>query len=96
MSCTYNILSEKDVIIKLKQVGGKVHMLGSEFHVYTKLKRGTGTPCVHWFGRESGFDAIVVKCLGHSLEDLFVQCHFKFMIRTVSLLAGQLVSAFNF
>ena len=92
----YDILSEEDVVIKLERVEGKVHMLGNEFHVYTKLRGGTGIPRVHWFSRESGFDAIVIDCLGRSLEDLFVQCHFKFTIRTVSLLAGQLVSAFDF
>jgi len=34
--------------------------------------------------------------LGKSLEDLFVQCCFKFMIKTVLLLARQLVSEFDF
>jgi len=92
----YNILSGNDVVIKLEQVGGKVHTLGSEFCVYTKLKGGTSIPYVHWFGRESGFNAIVVDHLGQLLEDLFVQCHFKFTVKTVSLLAGQLVSAFDF
>ena len=92
----YDILSGNDVVIKLEQVEGKVHMLGGEFHIYTKLKGGTGIPHVHWFGRESGFDVIVVDRLGQSLEDLFVQCHFKFTVKTVSLLAGQLVSAFDF
>jgi len=92
----YNILSGNDVVIKLEQVEGKVRTLGGEFHVYTKLKGGTSIPHVHWFGRESGFDVIVVNHLGQSLEDLFVQCHFKFTIKTVSLLAGQLVRAFDF
>jgi predicted Ser/Thr protein kinase len=92
----YDILSGNDVVIKLERVEGKVRTLGGEFHVYTKLKGGTGIPHVHWFGRESGFDAIVVDRLGQSLEDLFVQCHFKFTIKTVSLLAGQLVRAFDF
>ena len=38
---------------------------------------------------------MAIDHLGQSLQDLFVQCHFKFTIKTVLLLAGQLVSEFN-
>jgi serine/threonine protein kinase len=50
---------------------------------------------VYWFGAEAGFNAMVVDRLGQSLEDLFVQCHFQFTIKTVLLLARQLVSQFD-
>jgi hypothetical protein len=92
----YDILSGKDIVIKLERVEGKIHTLDHEFHVYTKLKGGTGIPHVHWFGMEAGFDVMAIDRLGLSLEDLFVHCHFKFTIRTVLLLAGQLVSEFDF
>ena len=90
------ILSGNDIVIKLKQLQGNVHTLCHEFHIYTKLKGGTGVSCVHWFGTESGFDAMAVDCLGLSLEDLFIHCDFKFTIKTVLLLARQLVSEFDF
>jgi hypothetical protein len=35
---------------------------------------------------------MVTERLGPSLGDLFVQYHFRFTLRTVLLLAGQLVS----
>jgi len=92
----FDILSGNDVVIKLKRVEEMVHTLDNKFHIYTKLKGGTGIPQVHWFGTETGFDAMAVNRLGQSLEDLFVQCHSKFMIKTVLLLAGQLVSEFDF
>jgi len=92
----HDILSGNDIVIKLKQVDGTVHTVEDKFHVYTKLKGGTGIPCAHWFGTEAGFDAMAVDCLSQSLEDLFAQCHFKFMIKTVLLLARQLVSELNF
>jgi len=66
-----------------------VHTLDNEFHIYTKLKGGTGIPWVHWFGylgTETSFDVMAVDCLSQSLEDLFVQCHSKFTIKTVLLL----------
>jgi hypothetical protein len=82
----------ENVLIKLEPVEGKDHTLDHEYQVYTKLSGGTGIPRVRWFGMEASFYALVVDYLGPSLEDLFVRCHFKFTIKTVSFLAGQLVS----
>jgi hypothetical protein len=82
----------KSVAIKLEPVEGKDHTLSHEYRVYEKLRGGTGIPRVHWFGIEAGFHVMVVDYLGPSLEDLFVRCRFKFSVKTVLLLAGQLVS----
>ena len=88
----HDVLLGKNVIIKLEPVDGKGHTLHHEYCVYTKLSGGTGIPCVRWFGMEASFYAMVVEYLGPSLEDLFVRCRFKFTVKTVLLLAGQLVS----
>lgn len=83
------------MVVKLEQANGKVHTLEHEFDVYTALKGGIGIPHAHWFGTEAGFDAIAVDRLGQSLDDLFVQCHYKFTMKTVLLLAKQMVSEFG-
>lgn len=91
----HDVLSRENVVVKLEPVEGEDHTLEHEYCVYTKLKGlrgGTGIPRVHWFGIEDGFYAMVVESLGPSLEDLFVRCRFKFTVKTVLLLAGQLVS----
>src|SRR6266581_911890 len=93
---SHDILYRNDIIIKLEPIEGDVHNLGDEVDIYRKLKGGISIPHVHWFGTESGYDAMVVNPLGKSLEDLFVQCHFTFTTKTVLLLAGQLVSEFDF
>jgi len=72
-------------------VKGTRHTIHHEHRVYTKLRGGTRIPCVHWFGTEAGFEAMVVEYLGPSLEDLFIRCRFKFTVKTVLLLAMQLV-----
>jgi hypothetical protein len=77
-------------------VEGKDHTLEHEFFVYKKLNRGTGIPLVHWFGTESGFNVMAIDRLGPSLEDLFVRSHFQFTMKTVMLLARQLISEFDF
>ena len=78
--------------MKLKLVAGKHHTLEHELHVYKKLSGGIGMPSVHWFGIEGCFNVMAIDRLGPSLEDLFVRCHFQFTVRTVLLLAHQLVS----
>jgi hypothetical protein len=91
-----DILSEETLVIKLEPMEGKVHTLDHEVHVYMKLSGGVGIPRVRWFGMEAGFTAMAVDRLGPSLEDLFVLCHFRFTMRTVLLLAGQLVNILDF
>ncbi|KAN0103922.1 Protein kinase-like domain containing protein [Russula decolorans] len=87
----HDVLLEENVVIKLEPVEGKNHTLDHEYHVYSRLSGGTGIPHVCWFGIEAGFYAMVVKYLGPFLEDLFVCCHFKFTVKTVLLLAGQVL-----
>jgi len=82
----------ESVVIKLELVEAKDHTLDHEYRVYTKLGGGTGIPCVRWFCIEDSFYAMVLERLGPSLQDLFVQRSFKFTVKTVLLLAGQLVS----
>jgi len=86
-----DILSEHAIVIKHERVKGQKHFLHHEFYVYIKLEGKLGVPHIHWFGTEAGFDVMVIDQLGQSLDDLFVCCDFQFMIKTVLLLAEQLV-----
>ena len=87
----HDILLGQKVAIKLEPIEGGHRTLKNEINVYSKLGRGTGIPHVYWFGRESGFNAMVISHLGQSLDDLFVQCRFRFSVDTVHKLASQLV-----
>jgi casein kinase I family protein HRR25 len=87
-----NIISGEEVGIKLESVKAKHPQLEYESKVYKTLAGGVGVPFVRWFGTECDYNAMVMDLLGPSLEDLFNFCNRKFSLKTVLLLADQLVS----
>ena len=50
-----------------------------------------GIPIVNYYGQEGEYDVIVMEVLGPTLEDLFNFCHRKFTLKTILLLADQMV-----
>lgn len=47
---------------------------------------------MHWFGVEGDYNVMVIDLLGPSLEDLFNYCKRKFSLKTVLMLADQMVN----
>ncbi|KAJ3105986.1 serine/threonine protein kinase [Phlyctochytrium planicorne] len=91
-----NVVNGEEVAIKLESVKAKHPQLEYEAKVYKSLAGGVGIPFVRWFGVEIDFNCMVVDLLGPSLEDLFNFCGRKFSLKTVLLLADQLISRIEY
>ncbi len=57
-----------------------------------KAQGDVGVPTVHWFGIEGDYNVMVMDFLGPSLEDLFNYCGRKLSLKTVVMVADQLVA----
>ncbi|EPS42642.1 hypothetical protein H072_3379 [Dactylellina haptotyla CBS 200.50] len=91
-----NIISGEEIAIKLESTKAKHPQLEYEARVYKSLAGGVGIPFVRWFGTECDYNAMVLDLLGPSLEDLFNFCNRKFSLKTVLLLADQLISRIEY
>jgi casein kinase I family protein HRR25 len=91
-----NIISGEEIAIKLESVKAKHPQLEYEARVYKSLAGGVGIPFVRWYGTECDYNAMVLDLLGPSLEDLFNFCNRKFSLKTVLLLADQLISRIEY
>ncbi|KAI9230485.1 MAG: casein kinase I [Piptocephalis tieghemiana] len=91
-----NIISGEEVAVKLESVKARHPQLEYETKVYKTLAGGVGIPFVRYFGTECDFNAMVIDLLGPSLEDLFNFCNRKFSLKTVLLLADQLISRIEY
>ncbi|KAB1209351.1 Casein kinase I isoform delta-like [Morella rubra] len=67
-----------------------------ESKLYRILQGGTGIPNVRWFGVEGDYNVLVMDLLGPSLEDLFNFCSRKLSLKTVLMLADQMINRVEF
>lgn len=87
-----NITNGEEVAIKLECVKTKHPQLHIESKFYKMMQGGVGIPAIKWCGAEGDYNVMVMELLGPSLEDLFNFCNRKFSLKTVLLLADQMIS----
>ncbi|CAN1766720.1 Casein kinase 1-like protein 11 [Linum perenne] len=91
-----NVQTGEEVAVKLESVKTKHPQLHYESKLYMLLQGGTGIPHLKWFGVEAEYNIMVIDLLGPSLEDLFNYCNRKFTLKTVLMLADQLVYVIDY
>lgn len=80
-----------EVAIKLEYNSIDFSALQNEVFLYKTLAGGAGIPRVHWDGEEGRYNVMVFDSLGPSLEDLLDFCGRKFSLKTVLMVANQLI-----
>ena len=83
--------SGDEVAIKLEHVSVDPSLLACEAEIYRSLAGAAGIPRVHLYVTECEYHAMIFDLLGPSLEDLFNYCGRLFSLKTVLMLADQLL-----
>nr|XP_051687603.1 casein kinase I-like [Oryctolagus cuniculus] len=91
-----NITNGEEVAVKLESQDAKHPQLLYEGKFYKLLQGGVGIPRLRWLGQDKDYNALVMDLLGPNLEDLFNFCSRKFTIKTVLMLADQMISRIEY
>ena len=91
-----NISNGEEVAVKLETTTAKDSLLLHESKVYKVLSGGEGIPHVRWFGQEKNYEILVMDLLGSSLEKLFELCSRRFTIKTILMLADEMINRMEY
>ncbi|XP_058114342.1 casein kinase 1-like protein 4 [Magnolia sinica] len=84
------------VAVKIENSKTKHPQLLYEAKLYNILQGGSGIANIKWCGVDGEDNILVLDLLGPSLEDLFVYCGRKFSLKTVLLLADQMITRIEY
>ncbi|KAM9668545.1 casein kinase I-like [Dama dama] len=91
-----NITNGEEVAVKLEPQKARQPQLLYESRLYKLLQGGAGIPRIRWYGQEKDYNVLVMDLLGPSLEDLFNFCSRRFTMKTVLMLADQMISRIEY
>ncbi|KAL6445503.1 hypothetical protein ACFW04_000816 [Cataglyphis niger] len=91
-----NISNGEEVAVKLENMRARHPQLLYESKLYKILHGGIGIPHIRWYGQEREYNVLVMDLLGPSLEDLFTFCSRRFTIKTVLMLADQMIGRIEY
>ena len=90
-----NTLTAEEIAIKIEPTIKESQCL-YESKIYRILQEGTGIPKLYWYGVEYDYNIIILELLGPSLETLLKYCKSPFSLKTVLMIADQVLSRIEF
>jgi serine/threonine protein kinase len=91
-----HVMSREEVAIKMETGLARPAHLSNESKILRRLAGGIGIPTLKWFGIEADCRILVTEFLGKSLESLLAECRGKFSLKTVLMVADQLLTRIEF
>ena len=90
------IRTHRPVAVKFELLTASIPQLSYESKLYSILAGGPGIPQVRWFGQTESRNALVIDLLGKSLEDLLQMFKHHLSLKTVLMLADQMLCSLEF
>lgn len=93
--------NDSRAVVAIKSEEPKYNYLTKEANIY-KILTGGSTPPIgfsrfHWFGEDAdGNKYLVCEPLGKSIQDLFVKCGNHFSLKTIIMLAYQMINRMEY
>ena len=98
----FNFTNGEKVAIKFEPSNTDFPQLYYESKLYALLQGGVGIPKIHWYGHyfhkptKEEYKVLVMDLLGPSIEDFFKIRKRKFTLKTVLMLADQMISRLEY
>jgi serine/threonine protein kinase len=89
-------VTNEEVAIKLESVSVHPPQLLNESKIYRIVAGGVGIPCLMWYGCDGEHNVMVMELLGRSVESLFGESDRRFSLKTVLMVADQLLARIEY
>ena len=89
--CAYNNVTKTFVALKVEREDLKQSQVYNEARVYQYLKDTPGFAVQHAFLAQQNQRILVLELLGANLLELFKECGHKFSLKTVTMIALQMI-----
>ncbi|KAJ3109038.1 casein kinase I [Phlyctochytrium planicorne] len=87
-----NMLNNQPIAIKFEPRKSDAPQLRDEYRTYKILANSPGFPHVYHYGQEGLHNILCIDLLGPSLEDMFDLCQRRFSVKTVCMVAKQMIT----
>jgi serine/threonine protein kinase len=91
-----SLSSGESVAIKVEPSRIRPSQVLNESRIYRALGSAVGIPAAKWYGVVADNSILVLELLGKSLEALFLECEKRFSLKTVLMIADQLLTRIEF
>ena len=91
-----SLITHQRVAVKLEKSNCRIPQLAFEAKLYKTLAGSCNVPRLHYYGQDGLHNVLAIDLLGKSLEDLLVKCGRKMSLKTVLMLADQMISCVEF